>query len=248
MSYSITQSGCATRASRPPTAGENCAESGALVSALQEVADREQRLRRELHDVTRYHTILAEEQEHRFANGLQFIVGTLERQSRVARTPEAKEQLLSASIRILALHRIQRRIQEYAQCDTVAFNEFLRKICGDLSLVLCPPDEGRDIVFEGVEAVVPTTIAIPLVLIINELITNAAKHAAGKVTVRFACDARNRRHVSVADDGPGLPVGFVPKNSKGLGIKIVSALVGQIGGEIRFFSEHEQGTCCTVSF
>jgi two-component sensor histidine kinase len=55
--------------------------------------------------------------------------------------------------------------------------------------------------------------------------------------------------VSVLDDGPGLPEGFDPADSKGLGMKIVGSLVKQIGGTLQIASgRHGQGACFTVIF
>lgn len=247
MSIGTIQSG--SRARRVHVADKSKAELSELLAGLQASLDREQRLRREVNELTRRHAIMEQEQAHRFANGIQFIVSTLERQSRLAQAPEVKGHLKSASIRILALHRIQRRIHECTESNTVAIGDLLRKICDDLSLLLYPDEDSGVIAFEGAALDIPATTAVPLALAVNELITNAAKYAAGKVTVRFECDARSRRHVSVTDDGPGLPVGFQPNNSQGLGMRIVSGLVGQIGGELRFTSgPGGHGTCCTISF
>jgi len=79
---------------------------------------------------------------------------------------------------------------------------------------------------------IPTVFAIPLGFIVNELITNSAKYSDGSITVRFEKTSPGSHSLSVSDDGPGLPAGFDPGDSKGLGMKIVLALVKQIGGEL----------------
>jgi two-component sensor histidine kinase len=55
--------------------------------------------------------------------------------------------------------------------------------------------------------------------------------------------------LSVLDDGPGLPAGFDPAASRGLGMKIIGSLVRQIGGELQFASgENGRGAAFTVTF
>ena len=91
---------------------------------------------------------------------------------------------------------------------------------------------GHAIVVEGADCEIPTTLGIPLGFIVNELITNSAKYAKGHITVRVETTSPACHALSVWDDGPGLPAGFDPAKSKGLGMKIVLSLVKQIGGEL----------------
>jgi two-component sensor histidine kinase len=91
-------------------------------------------------------------------------------------------------------------------------------------------------------------LAIPLGFIINELITNSAKHGGGNIIVRFQ-PTSSGHSLSVSDHGPGLPRGFDPANSKGLGMKIVQSLVKQIGGDLQIAAGGDgQGACFTVTF
>jgi len=108
---------------------------------------------------------------------------------------------------------------------------------------------GYAIVVEGAKAEIPTTMAIPLGFIVNELITNSVKYAAGHITVRIEVTSPTDRSLSVIDDGPGLPAGFKPADSKGLGMKIVLSLVQQFGGELHIMPrEGGRGTCFMVNF
>ena len=88
------------------------------------------------------------------------------------------------------------------------------------------------IAVDAIELSLPTTIGIPLSLIVNELITNAIKHGRGRITVTLA-PAGSGHALSVRNDGAGLPEGFDPTACKGLGMKLVSSLATQIGGELR---------------
>ena len=91
--------------------------------------------------------------------------------------------------------------------------------------------------------------AVPIAMIVNELVTNSAKYAEGHITVRIEAPSPTDRLLSVIDDGPGLPAGFNPAHSKGLGMKIVLSLVQQIGGEFHILpGDNGRGTRFTVKF
>ena len=70
---------------------------------------------------------------------------------------------------------------------------------------------------EGAKIEIPTTLAIPLGFIVNELITNSAKYAEGHVTVRIEATSPADRSLSVVDDGPGLPADSSQPIAKGWG-------------------------------
>ena len=122
-------------------------------------------------------------------------------------------------------------------------DEFMREGC------LFHDRVEQTIVVQGPNCEIPTTLAIPIGLIVNELITNSAKHAHSNITVRFETLPPVSHSITVLDDGPGLPGGFDPADSKGLGMRIVLALVKEIGKELRFQTgENGHGTRVTVTF
>jgi two-component sensor histidine kinase len=224
-------------------------ENTALAAELQAALAREQVLRREKHELSQRQGMLTQEFEHRLINGLQLIVSLLSMQSRTATTPEAADQLTIAARRVASLGRVHRRLHLLDHQDHVEFKEYLQHLCEDLSGLLFPQGSGYAIVVEGAKAEIPTSLAIPLGFIVNELITNSAKYAAGHITVRIDVTSPTDRSLSVMDDGPGLPVGFQPADSKGLGMKIVLSLVQQIGGELHVMPRDSgRGTCFMVKF
>ncbi len=205
-------------------------KSDALTAELHASHAREEALRREMRDLAQRQAMLTQEFEHRLINGLQLIVSLLSLQSRIATTPEAAAQLTIAARRVAALGRVHRRLHLLDHQDNVEFKRYLEHLCEDISGLLFQEPTGYAIVVEAVDAEIPTAFAIPLGFIVNELITNAAKYARGHITVRFEAASPGAHSLSVLDDGPGLPAGFDPAKSKGLGMKIVQALVEQIGG------------------
>jgi two-component sensor histidine kinase len=222
-------------------------EHAALTAELQAALVREMVLQQEKHELSQRQVMLAQEFEHRLINGLQLIVSLLSLQSRTATTPEAADQLTIAARRVASLGRVHRRLHLLDHQDHVEFKEYLQHLCEDLSGLLFQEGSGYAIVVEGAKAEIPTTMAIPLGFIVNELITNSAKYAAGHITVRIEATSPADRSLSVMDDGPGLPAGFKPADSKGLGMKIVLSLVQQIGGELHIIPRGS-GTRFMVKF
>ncbi|MDX9958733.1 MAG: sensor histidine kinase, partial [Spirochaetia bacterium] len=90
--------------------------------------------------------------------------------------------------------------------------------------------------------------AIPLALILNELVSNAFKHAGeknGRIAISLSSSARTVR-MSVADDGEGLQEGFDPLAGSSLGMKLAEALTLQIGGTLSWANRN--GAEFTVQF
>ena len=221
----------------------------ALTAELKAALAREQALLLDKGELLLRQDTLAQEFEHRLVNSLQTIVSLLSLQSRAATTPEAAAQLTIAARRVAAFGRVHRRLHLLDHQENVEFKQYLQHLCEDLSGLLFPEQVAHAIVVEGEKAEISAALGIPLGFIVNELITNAAKYASGNVTVRLETTPPGRHSLSVLDDGPGLPAGFKPANSKGLGMKIVLSLVKQIGGELHIVpGDNGRGARFTVTF
>ena len=220
-----------------------------LAAELRAALAREAACLQEKNKLSRRQAMLAEEFEHRLINGLQLIASLLSLQSRTATTPEAAEQLTIAARRVSSIGRVHRRLHLLDHQDRVEFKDYLHHLCDDLSGLLFREGSGYALVVEGAKMEIPTTLAIPLGFIVNELITNSAKYAEGHITVQIDALSKADRSLSIVDEGPGLPAGFAPSDSRGLGMKIVQSLVRQIGGELRILpGDNGRGTRVTVKF
>jgi two-component system, sensor histidine kinase PdtaS len=220
----------------------------ALTAELQAAHAREKAWLREKSDLLQRHDMLAQEFEHRLVNSLQIIVSLLSLQSRTA-SPDAAAQLIVAARRVASFARVHRRLHLLDHRESVEFKQYLQQLCGDLSGLLFEGETDRTITVEAAKIDIPTVFAIPLALIVNELITNSAKYARSNITVRFETTPTIGHSLSVSDDGPGLPEGFDPAQGKGLGMKIIATLVKQIGGALQIApGEEGHGTRFIVKF
>ena len=232
-------------------------EEGANTTILLGIEDvtRQRVLQRDKDDLLQQKDVLLEQKamlarefDHRLLNSLQLISSLLSLQSRATKNSEAAAQLSIAGSRVAALGRVHRRLHVLDHLETVEFKQYISRLCGDLSEMLFNGKPKQSIVVEGEDIEIPTLLGIPLGFIVNELVTNSAKYAKGKITVRLE-SAANRYSLSVLDDGPGLPEGFTPSGHKGLGMKIIQSLVKQIDGELQIGrGDCDHGARLTILF
>jgi two-component sensor histidine kinase len=185
--------------------------------------------------------LMAKEIDHRVTNSLQFISGMLAMQSR-ALDKDTASHLQMAANRVAAVAQVHRNFYT-SDADEVSCITFIRRLCTDLSGIV-----GRQIEVRGDEGKVPTIRIQPIGLLLNELITNAAKHGAGKIDVEYKIEGTTHQ-LSVCDQGEGLPGGFDVEQTSGLGMKVVSTLVRQLGGVMTAQANPGgQGACFKVAY
>jgi two-component system, sensor histidine kinase PdtaS len=220
-----------------------------MEAGLRETLAREEALLRQKDELIEQQQVLSEESDHRLLNGLQMIMSLLSLQSRASTNAELALQLATAADRVGTIGRIHRRLHSLDGAQTFALKQYLEDLGRDFSVMLFSERPERVIVVEGIEIKLPAVTVIPLGFIANELITNAAKYGTGRITVSLETNPEKGYALSVSNGGPGLPEGFDPAASKGLGMRIIRSLVKRIGGELRFGpGDRNQGARFTVLF
>lgn len=186
--------------------------------------------------------LMAREIDHRVMNSLQFVSGLLTMQSAAANAGDVSAQLQEAATRVAAVARVHRNFYSTG-AEELSCIQFLSRLCSDLSDIC-----GMPIEVSGDEGLVPTAMIQPIGLLTNELVTNAAKHGAGKVEVIYRVED-GRRRLSVCDEGRGVPDNFNPNRSGGLGMKVVGVLARQLGGTLEVLpNPGGRGACFQVAF
>ncbi|GGE00710.1 sensor histidine kinase [Polymorphobacter glacialis] len=186
--------------------------------------------------------LMAKEIDHRVMNSLQFVSSLLAMQSRSLEDEDAVAHLQLAANRVAAVAQVHRHF--YAEgTDQTSCLTFLRRLCADLASVL-----DREIQVSGDEGDIPTTSIQPIGLLVNELATNAAKHGQGLIEVRYEIGT-DRHTLIVSDEGRDLPTDFDPAEVRqGLGMRIVTSLANQLGGELTRGHRQDGGSSFKVSF
>jgi two-component system, sensor histidine kinase PdtaS len=165
---------------------------------------------------------------HRVKNNLQTIASLLRLQGRRLDSPEAK-QALDESVRRIRSIAIVHETLAHSAGDVVDFAEIVAPMVRMVEDTVGGPDRSVHVEVSGVPGEFDSEIAMPLAVVLNELVQNAVDHAfdgmsSGHVSIRFD---RTPEHLDleVRDDGVGLPDGFVLERATGLGLQIVQTLV-----------------------
>ena len=197
------------------------------------MAIERQRIERQLREALDRQQVLLKEVNHRVNNSLQIVATMLHLQSAASEHPGEEHALHDASRRIAAISRAHQRLYAGDNIERLDLGSYLSDICEDLrdSMPGCEieVDAPRGIEFA-------TDRAIPVALLVNELITNAAKYAypSGhcRAWVTLTRDANDATTVSVRDEGVGLPAGFDLKSGERLGMRLINAFTKQLAATI----------------
>jgi PAS domain S-box-containing protein len=189
--------------------------------------------------------VLLGELNHRVKNNMQMLQSLLGVAARQAASAEAREVLEEACGRISAMAAAQRVL--YTTPDATRFNarDFLNTVCETTKQTF---SQELNIDCEADSIQLPNDAAIPLALIVNELLTNAVKHGligrdAGNIRVRLTRE-NDSFLFYVEDDGPGFHLPSVQRRSSGLAL--VQGLARQLRGE--FEVTRTPATRCSVRF
>ena len=177
--------------------------------------------------------VLLKEVNHRVKNSLQLVASVFTLHRAGITDAHARQQFDEVATKIGTVARVHQKLYCDEHVDSISFGTFLEEMCQELESVLRTDDASKVRCTAG-PCRLPTDLAIPLALIVNELVTNAFKYAyqssPGDVRVECHQDVKGVT-VSVADDGP-LPPNFKVAESRGLGMRMISALLQQLHGTL----------------
>ena len=193
-------------------------------------------------------TVLLHEIHHRVKNNLQVISSLLNLQSRGA-TGDVAAALAESQGRIKAMALIHQLLYERNDFSSVDIAEYLKRLCNLLSESHRSIRPRFQFVLEADDGVcVSLKRAVPCGLLVNELVTNALKHAfpeprTGQVRVALAKGDAGFT-ITVADDGVGLPPEVLPGVTRSLGMQLIPLLTDQACGSWQL--DRDNGTRFTI--
>ena len=204
------------------------------------MAIERERHERQLTAALERHKFLLKEMNHRVKNSLAMVVSMLNLQAREVANAELTGHLNEAANRIAAIGKAHDQLSYGSDIERMDIGQYISAICKNLdeSVAHC------EVVIDAVDGiVVPTNRAISIALIVNELITNAAKYAykdeaGGKIWIKVGRDDDDAFSISVRDEGAGLPPDFDLHKAKGLGMRIVTAFAKQVNATIAVRSQN----------
>jgi two-component sensor histidine kinase len=145
---------------------------------------------------------LLKEVNHRVKNSLQIVSSILHLQVPHTLSTEAADALRSAAARVLAIAAVHERLYTGEDASVVRLDAFLSDLCGEIGRASGCPDG----ITTNVQRVnVPTAMAVPLALIVNELVTNVIKHVGPPCEISLRSEVGNALKLTVSDTGQGPP-------------------------------------------
>lgn len=216
-------------------------DEGSITHLIPSAIDISDRLaaQKRIESALRERTVLLQEIHHRVKNNLQIIASLLQLQSRSA-SSEIALALQDSQSRVMAMALTHQLLYERTDFSSLELGPYLRRLVaslrdahGDLMrrihFVVEAPDAGLHIELSQ---------AVPVALVVNELLTNALKHAfapgqSGTVSVK-ATRTGDDIAVTVSDDGRGLPDNSPLSEGTSLGFSLVTLLTEQLQGTLRW--------------
>jgi two-component sensor histidine kinase len=195
-------------------------------------------------------TDLVAEANHRIANSLTLLVSMVRMQAvSVKKNPEplsnADVRMLLDGIaaRINTISQLHRILSRAGADGVVSLKPHLEEVTGALVAALTSPEQQVKVMHTGGDCMVLMRHVQPMVLILCEAFINAMKYAHPAnvpliMTVDCSVGGDGRLVLAVSDDGVGLPEGFDPEKSGGLGFRVMRSLAAEIGGELQIQSTH----------
>jgi PAS domain S-box-containing protein len=195
--------------------------------------------------------VLLKEIHHRVKNNLQIVSSLLYLQASRTEHPGAISALRESRARIKSIALIHERLYASPDLASVDMRTYTRNLVSDLRRSHRTEESSVQLRLNIEDIPLGITEAIPCGLIINELISNALKHAfpegiGGDVTIQLFRGEANRITLTVDDNGVGFPEHVDFRKSPSLGLTLVNSLVEQLSGTIEL--DRRGGTGFTITF
>ncbi len=181
--------------------------------------------------------MLLKEIHHRVKNNLMVISSLLNLQSRCIKDEASKSIFKDSQNRARSMAMIHELLYQSSDLKSINFGNYINKLTNELCSVYITDPNKIKLNMDIGDIMLDINTAIPLGLIVNELVSNSMKHAfpnnkQGKIDIKFNLDNGNYSMI-VSDNGVGFPQDYNIENSDSLGLKIVNSLTEQIDGEIK---------------
>lgn len=241
-------------ANKPGGFDANDARLATAFSELAAVALSASRARRTLEESERRLRVSLKEKEvllkeihHRVKNNLQIVASMLSLQAGTGGLQSLRES--QDRVRTLAL--VHEKLYGSHDLAHIPFGQYVHDLAGYLLRSYASTAERVCLREELDDMHLDLNLAVPLGLIVNELVSNALKHAftgrdRGTITLVLRNAENGRRELAVADDGVGFPAGLDHRATESLGLQLVEVLTAQLGGSTTL--ERGHGTRFTIRF
>jgi len=202
-----------------------------------------------LEQTLEHQEVLTREISHRVKNSLTIVSSLLGMQARASAQPEVERALEDAQSRVQTIAQVHDRLWRAHEVHTINLAEFLAELIEHLRTTA---PAGLVLHCDFAPMTVATDQAVPLGLLVNELVTNAIKYAYPEGNGNVWASIRDeggggRLRLVVCDEGIGLPTSFHGLASASLGRKLINSLSHQLGGKPQW-EDVQPGTRFVLDF
>ncbi len=230
---------------------ERTADLAAINTALKEEITVRQRGEAKLLASLSEKEILIKEVHHRVKNNLQIVSSLLNLQWANAKDPTLLAALRDNQSRIQSMALVHEHLYLSKNLAELDFAAFVHALVNSLFQSLRSPGAPVTLKLDMEPVLIGVHTAIPCALIINELVTNALKHAFprqhdGQIRIALHPAPDGRTQLTIQDNGVGLPPTVDLHRTSSLGLQLVTSLTSQIKGTLEV--TREAGTRFTIFF
>ncbi|MEO5932517.1 MAG: PAS domain S-box protein [Duganella sp.] len=195
---------------------------------------------------------LLKELYHRVKNNLQMIMSLFNLQARTLPPGIARTALTEGASRVQAMALVHEKLYQSGKLSSIMLDTYVKDLCAQLGVTASASTRGIEFRIEVEPIQIGLDTAVPVGLLLNELISNSLKHAfpddrKGHILVHIGTLDGDTVELRVSDDGVGFPDDVDRTSSRTLGLKLVAALSSQLGGG-SYTRENRDGACVTVTF
>jgi PAS domain S-box-containing protein len=228
-------------------------EKGEIVRCFgtnQDITERK-RIEENLEKTVREKEMLMHELQHRVKNNLMMVSSLLNLNLPELKDETCRKIFRQAIDRIFSIAAIYQQLYQTESVSTILLAPYLENLVVFMRKTYLAGPERITIVTDLEQSNIDLKRAVPLGLILNELITNAIKHAfapdeCGEIRIKLRRDD-HEICINVADNGRGIPEGFDPKQIKSMGIRLVTMLAEQINARVTL-DKVKKGTSWGITF
>ncbi len=221
-----------------------------IITTCEDISVRK-RAEEQIRAALREKDILLKEIHHRVKNNLQVVSSMLRLQSDYVKDEGARMVFEDSQRRVETMSLVHDKLYRSDDLARIDFRDYVNGLAANLALINDYRADQIEVKIEVEEMKLNVNNAIPCGLIINELVSNAFKHAfaegrKGKVIVSMRRQNEKRIVLEVSDDGIGFPESVDFGNTASLGLQLVNSLVAQLGGIVAL--ERGAGTTFRIEF
>ncbi|GIK43561.1 MAG: response regulator [Chloroflexi bacterium] len=201
-----------------------------------EIAERKQ-AENQLRASLKEKEVLLKEIHHRVKNNLQIISSLLNLQSHYIDDPENRQIFRESQHRVRSMALIHEKLYRTDNLAQIDLGEYIRDLAFYLFRAYDAKSKEVSFCLEASPVYIGIDTAVPCGLIINELVTNALKHAfpngnGGEIRISLQVTPQDQLTITIRDNGVGFPLSTDLSQSKSLGLQLVNTLVSQLEGVI----------------